>query len=226
MVAVFDHLRNSEVHQVRPGRGRILLAVGGGILVGLVLGYLGWALPTPGDSLLVPTLIVAGVGLAIAVVGAIFALHPRLTSLWLFCGVVLVLTVVASLWTFQFALPASVAWDASATQQAQTVIARVNAEPLVNGVPPGHCWTVQNGSIGDVQAPYRECGISTPEGHFVTFVSVGVGPKGGGLGYTDRGAATFQDACSKHLFGKWWAFSNNTDGMGSCPVGYMFHGGG
>ncbi len=225
MVILFDHLRDTEI-EPRHKQGSKLPAAAGGLLVGLTLGYLGWVLPTPGDSLLFPTLIVAGIGLVIAVAAGVFALHPNLQVLWVFCGVGLVFTVAASLWTYQFSIPASIAWDSHATQLAQQTLAQVNAEPLVNGVPPGRCWTVVNGSVGDIQAPYQMCGTSTPEGHFVTFSAVDAGPKGGGLGYTDRGAATFPDACSTHLFGKWWMFSNNTDGMGSCPVGYTFHGGG
>jgi hypothetical protein len=194
------------------------------MVIGLVLGYLGWVLPIPGESFLAPTLIVAGVGVTAMTLGGLLGLHPRFQSFRVFGATVLVFTVAACIWTYAFSVPASVAWDATANHQAQSVLARVNAEPKSGaGIPLRACWTVRIGTIGALESPYTECGVSTHEGHFVIFTSVRH-PKGG-LGYTDIGSATFPDACDRHLTGKWWAFSNETNGEGNCPVGYRFQGG-
>jgi hypothetical protein len=223
MATIFDQIEELKIehHPIRPG-GKMMPVIAG-VVVGLVLGYLGWVLPTPGGSFLIPTLIVAGAGILVLLVGGLFALHLNHQSLWVFCVTVLVLTIAASIWTFAFSMPASVAWDANATHEAQVVLARVNAEPKTSaGIPIKACWTVRQGSIGSLRAPYSECGVSTREGHYVTFGSIGYN---GGLGYTDRGAATFPDACSRHLTGEWWVYRSETNGEGGCPVGYRFQGG-
>jgi hypothetical protein len=75
--------------------------------------------------------------------------------------------------------------------------------------------------VGPINAPYSRCAVSTPEGHFVLFTAVG---HNGGIGFTDRFAATFQDECTRHLTGKWWMFTSETKGTpGGCPIGYQFH---
>jgi hypothetical protein len=217
VVTVFGHLKESELGTM-PHRGGKSLAIVGAVLVGLVLGYLGWVLPVPGGSVIVPTLVVAGIGALTACLGAIFALHPTHRSLWVFCGMVVGFTIAASVWTYQFAIPASVAWDGNAVPQARLALARVG------GSLQPHCSTIRDGSIGSIQPPYIECATSNPRAHFVIYRA---GPDSkGGLGYTDRGAATFPDECSRHLIGPWWMFTRDTDGMGSCPVGYRFQGGG
>jgi hypothetical protein len=174
--------------------------------------------------LLWPTLIVAGLGAVVAFVGFLFALHPHLRSLRVFCVLVVGFTIAAAVWTYQFAIPASVAWDGNAVPQAQRALARANAI----GNPLQQCWTIREGSIGPIDAPYTECATSDPGFHIVTFVSgpVETGPDvRGGLAYTDRGAGSFADECSRHLIGQWWTFTRD-DGTGGCPVGYRFHGGG
>jgi len=203
------------------------VAVGAAILVGLVLGYLGWSLPVLGGSLVIPTLIVFAIGAVIAAGASILLLaRPYRRDLRVFTLAVVAFTLVASVWTFQFSLAASVAWDSGATHQAQLALAQVSRGPKnANGVPLNPCLNISTGSIGPLNSPYRECAISTREGHFVLFSAIGVTPFRG-LGYTDVGAATFPDECSKHLIGEWWmfvAFPNK--GLGPCPIGYQAHGG-
>jgi hypothetical protein len=84
------------------------------------LGFLGWELPTYGGSLLVPTVIVFAVGLtpALASLG-LGSFRRGLQPLRIFSVIVAVFTVAASIWTFGFSLPTSIAWDPGATQQAQ-----------------------------------------------------------------------------------------------------------
>jgi len=90
------------------------------IVFALVLGYLGWILPIPGGSLVVPALIVFGVGAGIALVGWVAAsFRPFQRWRWIFAVGVRVVAVRASIWTFSFSLPASLAWDEGATAQTR-----------------------------------------------------------------------------------------------------------
>lgn len=192
-------------------------------LVGLVLGYLGWVLPIPGGSIVVPSLIVLGIGALIALGGFVLGcFRPRRRELWLFSIVAALLTLAASAWTFEFSLPARLAWDEGPTQQAQAVLAHLERAP---GNAPRFCEEVTGWSIGPLKAPYRECALATSEGHIVLFSSTGTYPARG-LGYTDVGAAAFPDECSRHLTSQWWMYVSDVSGIGNCPIGYRFHAGG
>jgi hypothetical protein len=190
------------------------------VLMAFVLGYLGWVLPSAGGSLVVPTLIVFGIGCVFVV--ALAFLTGSLGVALMAMGVV----AVASLWTFSFSIPASLTWGSGATSHAEAALAQLSSSPqTIKGVYPPHpCSIVRTGTVGPIDAPYRMCSVFTPEGHFVTFTSVGHSEQG--LGYTDVGASTFEDECSRHVVGKWWMFNARTNGLGSCPIGYQFHGGG
>lgn len=211
----------NEVTEVRQGRLRVPWVVAALILssVGILLFYLGWILPSPGGSVVVPTLVTFGIG---CVAGL---------ALWIATGsraipiTAVTITLVASVWTFQFSLAASVAWGSNATAQAQEALARVKSGPRsAVGIPLHPCSISKTGSVGKLDAPYRQCAVSTPEGHFVTFTPEGQPTRG--LAYTDVGPGTFPDQCTRHLIGKWWMFTGSSDGMGGCPIGYQFHGGG
>ena len=188
-------------------------------LVAIGLAYLGWVLPSPGGSLVVPTSVVLGIGCAAGIACWI------ITGRWATTAAVLGVTVLAAVWTFSFSLPARIAWDSNATSQAQTALQHLASSPRnPYGVPLRPCSTMGTGSVGPIDAPYRECAVSTPEGHFVIFTAAEL--TGRGLGYTDIGAATFPDECSRHLTGEWWMFTRESSGTGGCPIGYQFHGGG
>ncbi len=215
MVALAD-----EVKLAQDGRLRVPRLVTATILVAIaiVLGYLGWVLPSPGGSLVFPTLIVFGSGCASGIVYWIIT-GGRATAV-----TVAAITVTASVWTFAYSLPTSVAWDSSATSQAQAALLQLSSSPRSHyGIPLHPCSTKLIGRVGPINAPYRECAVSTPEGHFVLFTVAGQNARG--VGYTDRGAATFLDECSRHLTGEWWMFTRSTSGTGDCPIGYQFNGG-
>jgi len=203
-----------QSHRYGVGVGALL------VLMALVLGYLGWVLLSPGGSLVAPTLIVFGVGGAMTVALAFFT--RSLPVAVMAVGV----AIAASIWTFSFAIPASLSWGSGATAQAEAALSRLrsSAETVKGVFPPHTCAIVESGSVGPIDAPYRECSTFAPEGHFVIFTSVAQAMHG--LGYTDRGASTFPDECSRQLVGKWWMFTPDTDELGSCPIGYQFHGGG
>jgi hypothetical protein len=195
------------------------VATGAILLVTAIgLGVLGWILPTPGGSLAIPTLIVFGIGCAIGVVLWIGSVT------WTPLACIAVITVTASVWTFAFSLPTAMILDSGATSQAEAALAQLASSPRGRyGIPLRPCVTEEVGSVGPVSAPYSRCAVSTPEGHVVLFTAVG---HNGGVGFTDRFAATFLDECTRHLAGKWWMFTVETKGTaGGCPIGYQFHGG-
>ena len=138
-------------------------------------------------------------------------------------------TVPAAIWTFECALPAAIKWS-DATGQAQDALSLLqhSAQNRHGTVPPQPCVVHFTGSVGPLAAPYKECAIWTPVGHLVTFMANS--PKAsGGLVYTDRPSASFEDECARHLVGDWWMFAPSTDSNGnpgSCYFGYRFAGGG
>jgi hypothetical protein len=199
------------------------------VVIGITLGAIGTELVTPGQSLAVPTAIVAVVGGGIVLVSWVVAsFRAARQAGWILAVGAAVVTVLACLWTFEFAIPAGIEWS-NATAQAQDVFNRLQHSPrnFHGTVAPQPCTVHTTGSVGPVSAPYEECAIWTPVGHEVSFVATGPTAKGG-LAYTDRPAAFFADECERHLVGKWWMFAPSTDSSGdpgSCYFGYRFHGG-
>lgn len=209
-------------------KSRFVAAVAGA-LVGVALGCLGWFLPSPGGSLVTPTLVVGGVGAAIAVLGALFAfLAPRRVEPAVFACTVLLVTLMASAWTFQLSLPARMALDSSATQRAGAIFSEVNHADVELTMPNEPCTDITTGSIGPLDAPYRACTWSAGRDHGVTFTKLDPSSKvSRGISFTDLGPPTFLDECYRHLVGPWYMF-RSADLAGSsplCPVGYEFHGG-
>jgi hypothetical protein len=210
-----------------PSRRGTMVAIVLAVVVGIVLGYLGWVLPSPGGSLVVPTLIVFGIGAVLAGCSWILAcFEPRGSALRTFAGTVGILSLAAAAWTFWFSLPAAMWSDSGANQQAQTALVRLSHEPKRNGVPIKNCWTIETGSVGPLGAPYRECAISTTVSGqpFVDVSFVTVGSPDRSIAYTNSGNA-FLDSCVRHLIGSWWMTIWDHRGLGNCPIGYQFHGG-
>jgi hypothetical protein len=205
------------------------VAAGAAVVIGIALGLLGTVLVAPGQSLAVPTAIVGAVGGGIVLVSWVVAsFRARRQAGWVLAVGVAVVTVLACLWTFEFALPAAIEWS-NATAQAQDTFNRLqhSSQNSHGTLPPQPCTVHDSGSIGPLTAPYKECAVWTPEGHALTFVSTGQNTSGG-LVYTDRPSAFFADECERHLIGNWWMFAPSTvsnGDPGSCYYGYEFHGG-
>lgn len=199
------------------------------VVIGTGFGALGTALVSPGRSLAVPTAIVAAVGGGIVLVSWVVAsFRSGRQAGWILAVGAALVTVLACIWTFEFALPAALEWS-GATAQAQEVFNRLQHSPqnFHGTVPPQPCVVHASGSVGPLGAPYKECAVWTPVGHAVTFVS-GNPNASGGLVYTDRPSAFFADECERHLVGEWWMFAPSSDSNGdpgSCFFGYRFHGG-
>ena len=95
MVQTVAELDNPE--HPGPIRRRSIVAIVLSVVVGMVLGYLGWVLPSPGGSLVVPTLNVLGVGLALAGCSWIVACFtPRRRGLWIFAVATGILSLLAA----------------------------------------------------------------------------------------------------------------------------------
>ena len=193
----------------------------------LILFYLGWVLPSVGGSLVVPTLIVLGTGVAfVLVIGLILRARASRTELIVLIVGSLVVVGAAAVWTFQFALPLAL-WTSGATAQARAALSQAARTPqgILETAPAQPCVNHTSGSVGPLRAPYSVCATSTPEGQFVTFTS-----QSGGLGYAEPGAENpYPDECVRHLYGNWSMFTDPSDSNGdpgSCPIGYQFQDGG
>ena len=143
------------------------------VVLGVGLGALGTALVTPGQSLAVPTAIVASVGGAIAlVVWVVASFRAGRQAGWIFAIAIVVVTVLAGIWTFEFELPVAIEWS-DATAQANDALSVLEHSPQNRHgtVPLQPCVEHTTGSVGPLAAPYKECAIWTPVGHLVSFVA-------------------------------------------------------
>ena len=106
------------------------------MLLGAILFYLGWVLPSIGGSVIVPTTVVFGVGVAAALVGALVArTRPRRWALYLFpLGAVLV-SILGAIWTFQFSLPTSIQFS-NATTRAELALSQLKTSLRQGRVVP------------------------------------------------------------------------------------------
>jgi hypothetical protein len=174
----------------------------------LLLGYLGWILPKVDGSVVIPALIVFGIGLLIVSIGCAVAEDlPRWKP---FAMGAVIATILASIWTFQFSLALQIQFS-NATAQATAALQRSSSSQ--DGLP--ECTVHASGSIGPLSAPYREC-VSGQM--VVTFNQVG--NRTAGLIY---GSANVQDGCVGPLMGGWSMFTLSAE-VG-CPSGYKFIGG-
>jgi hypothetical protein len=199
------------------------------VTIGVGLGAVGTVLVTPGHSLAVPTAIVAGIGAAIVLVSWVVAsFRANRQAGWIFAVTVAVVTVLAIVWTFEFALPAAIEWS-NATAQAQEALNLLqhSSQKHDGTVRPQPCIVHATGSVGPLPAPYEECAIWTPVGQWVNFYPSNPDVHGG-LVYTDNPSTSFADQCTRHLVGKWWMIAPSTDSNGdpgSCFIGYRYVGG-
>jgi len=177
--------------------------IGAIALVPILLGCLGWMLPSVGGSVVIPAVIVFGTGLLIVIIATAVAMdRPRWRP---FAISAVIATVLMSIWTFEFSLSMQIQFS-NATAQARAAI------ESSHGVPT--CSMHVRGSVGPLSAPYREC----VSGQMVTFTRAGT-TQGGGLIYASNGVTGLQDACVFTLLDDWMMFASDAT---SCPQGYNF----
>jgi hypothetical protein len=221
----------------RRGRRRLVVPAALALALGAALGTVGWELQEPGGQLLIESLVVAGIGLGISGVAWVVACFvPARGGLWLFAVLGACASLLAAIWTFEFAMPASLSWDGSATQTALSALAAAHRAPKgPDGEPVDPCLSVSAAGVGPLSPPYRVCTtLSTSRRYVVTFFAE---TASGGVAFPTRGLAftnllrppagdPFPDECSRRLTGTWWAFEQTVGRSGTCPFGYQFHGGG
>jgi hypothetical protein len=208
------------------GRPRWAATLGAVVVVGTGLGYLGWVLPGPGGSVVFPTVAVCGVGVVFVVVAAALNLAlPKRRFGWLLPVGIAVMTVTASIWTWQFSLAASINWSNTPTLVGRALAGAEGAPGSPDGTFGHPCATVTSGHAGPLAAPYLECATVNPQGKAIVFTA-GQGPSVHGLAFVEGGSGWFADQCSHHVLGPWWTFRALTDGTGGCPFGYRFNAGG
>ena len=183
------------------------------VVICLLAGLLGWLLVRPGQSVIVPTAEVAVLVIVLSVIGmAVLSFTDNRQLHRLFVGLFAILGPLAIAWTFFGVLPASVIWNSYGSQLAATA---GSSSP---------CRQVSSGSVGLIDAPYNVCINTFKGGTGITFVAAD-----GKSGYVYLTATSssgwFPDECHRHLVGNWWAFGAS-DGIGNCPFGYQFQGGG
>ena len=121
---------------------------------------------------------------------------------------------------------ASLGPDSAATMTAEFILENLNHGDLAATGFLHPCSSVGSGRIGPLNAPYKICAISTPEGHFVNFTEEGATPEYG-MSFTDRGPLTFSDECYRHLLGRWWEFrsADLSNPKAPCSGDWRFEGG-
>ncbi len=183
------------------------------ILVGLVEGLVGWELQSPGGSLAIPCLKVGVIAVSVLLVGTwLLGRLEQKRACRAFVAASVCFGVVAVWWTYAFALPAAMAWDAGATPMATSSLIGAPA----NG---SRCTTINSGSIGPMQAPFTQCASNASTGPVVFY---------GAVSNQDEGLAFVEGsmrdtlggyACVRHLVGEWWAWQNAGT---NCHLGYNF----
>jgi hypothetical protein len=198
----------------RGGRpiGRAVIAGLSAVAIGVVAGYVGWTLVTPGASLVLTCITVAAIPLVGLLVGWRWLRSPgdRATRR-LFVTAATILGIAAVWWTYAFAMPAALAWDTSATSQAQHAVIGVPVDTT-------RCTAVLTGSIGPLRAPFNRCATSAPRSGSVVYYYAMSGPRTDadpyrGLVFTGGSASGLFDECVRHLTGDWYAFTADPNGL-------------
>jgi hypothetical protein len=203
-----------------PVRWTVLLALLIGALVfGALDGYVAYVIESPGTSLAGHCLLVAVIAVAAASLGwSLFRSKSRRFRIT-FTTSILIAGLLATWWSWAFAMPAAMSWDTHATPRALEALKGIGVERSV-------CVIVTTGSIGPLHAPYQQCAINGQPGSQIQFTARSGGGKSDvsparGLIFTETAANTLSDLCTRHLVGDWYAFTADPSGK----AGYSCRGG-
>jgi hypothetical protein len=185
------------------------LALAGAILVGLGEAAVGFLLSAPGGSVLTPSLAVLGLALLALGGGWWWLSGDEARQIRIrYAATIVLCALFATVWTFDFALPAAMAADTQATHQALAAISARSTKDCMKAV-------ITSGSIGPLHAPYERCVLSSAAGPTVLYLTQSAAS---GVAF-DPGVETLLGAtCVRHLTGRWWQWTTFT---GTCPFGYQ-----
>jgi len=192
--------------------GRVVIAGLSAVAIGLVAGYVGWMLVTPGASLVLTCIIVAAISLVGLLIGWRWLRSPGdRTTRRLSVTATAIFGIAAVWWTYAFAMPAAMAWDTAATPQAQRALIGIPVDKT-------QCIAVMNGSVGPLRAPYNRCATSASLAGSVVYYYAMSGPRTDadpyrGLVFTEGPASGLLDECVGHLTGDWYAFTADPSGL-------------
>jgi hypothetical protein len=189
------------------------------VLFGVFEGFIGFTFVTPGASLATICALLVAIGvLALALAWAALRKLGTRVPLAVFAAGTVLLGAAAIWWTWAFAMPAALQWDAGATPRALAALQGIGNEKSV-------CVNVTSGAIGPLTPPFRQCAINGAPGSTVEYTALsGTTPASPyrGLLFSFAPEATFSDECSRHLVGHWYASTSDPSGL----IGYTCHGGG
>ena len=193
----------------------VAFAIGAALVLGAADGYLAVIMESPGSSLAGSCLFVALVALAAGLMGwwRLKRRNKHLAQVFLIS--MIISGILATWWAWAFAMPASMAWDSSATPSALEAL---------EGIAPDHsvCVKVTSGSIGPLDAPYERCAIVAPPGATVSYYAGSTANSPArGLIFFHGARLVGTDQFVRHLVGDWYAFTEDPSGM----LGYSFMGG-
>jgi len=197
--------------------GAVLKALGIALLVGVADGYFGYIIESPGTSLAGHCLLVAVVAASVAAAGWWVSRKRNRWFASVFVGTMAAVGVLVVWWTWAFAMPAAMTWDTQATPRAVASLTGIGTDKSV-------CSNVETGSVGPLDAPYRQCSINGPPGSTVYYYAMSGSTLAGpyrGLIFSYAPSDTFNDECVRHLVGHWYAFTGDPSGR----TGYTCIGG-
>ena len=185
-------------------------AVALAVIMGVVELAVGWRLPVPGGSLVVPTIVVGVIAVAFTGMGWIIlsVFHVRSAQLT-FVVLSIVVGIAATWFTYAFSWPVQMSRDSGATP---------NAEAALVGVPPNtsRCTIITTGAVGPLRAPYRRCATNSPHPGSVVFYYAQTDPGTGiasGIVFNEGPVNDLSDQCVRHLVGEWYAFTSDPAGL-------------
>jgi hypothetical protein len=187
-------------------------------LIGLIQFWLGYVLPDPGYSVLMPVVAIVFLGLiGLAVTWrALSGSHRRSLRRQLAVAIG-GCTLMASVWSVEFAMPLSMTLGSGSAMQQARAAEMAQWNQKVPGSAP--CTKFLHGHVGPLDAPYTVCpdvangtveftkGDSLSHGIFYQLNRQGNGPA----------------MCVRHLEGPWYA---QVSGQQNCPMGYTMGPGG
>ena len=151
--------------------------------------------------------------------GASFGSEVVASPFRVFAVGTVLLGAAAVWWTWAFAMPAAMRWDAGATPRALAALRGIGDVKSV-------CRNATTGAVVPLRAPFGQARTTARRGPRSNTWSCRAirssRPSGASSTATRPRPATSSDECTRHLVGGWYAVTDDPSGS----IGYTCHGGG